>query len=75
MTERDDKHAGATEEFRLPSETYNQMTRQFEDWLAANGYPAQKESALADISFRTRSRRLLYLLKYVSAVLDSERLD
>ena len=68
-----DSNKGMTKGLQLPSETYSRSLRQFDEWLTANGYPTAVESSFADLGFRNRSRRLLYLIKYVEAVFDSEK--
>lgn len=74
MLDRDgNKGEEIKREFKLPSETYCYTLRQFDDWLAANGYPTAAEQPFADITFRYRGKRLLYLMKYISYVYDSEK--
>lgn len=52
--------------FELPSQTYYRTLRQFDDWWAAQGYAGRASIQYTDLSFRTRSRLLLNLLKFVA---------
>lgn len=53
-----------------PGKTYEDNMKQFEEWLAVNGYPKEEESPCRDLTFRYRSGRLLQLMKYIKYLYD-----